>query len=114
MPTNVITYEQFHMVDIRVGQVLRVEDNTKAKKPAYVLTIDFGAEVGVRVSSAQLATHYSKDELIGKQVLAVVNFPPRQVADVRSEVLVLAAVSDPAGLVLIGPIGQAPNGARIL
>jgi len=114
MPTNAITNEHFHLVDIRVGQVLQVEDNTKAKKPAYVLTIDFGAEIGIKLSSAQLTLRYGKDKLIGKQVLGVVKLPSRQIGDARSEVLVLAAVFDQNGLVLVGPVEQAPNGARIL
>lgn len=114
MPETVISYEQFHVVDIRVGQVLRVEDNSRARKPAYVLTIDFGPEIGIKGSSAQLATSYSKQELIGKQVLAVVNFPSRHVAGVKSEVLVLAAVSDETSTVLVGPIRQTTNGARVL
>ncbi len=109
-----ICLENFHSVDIRVGQVLEAKDNTKAKKPAYVLTIDFGPEIGIRVSSTQIVPNYSKDELIGKQVLAVVNFPPRRVADVTSEVLVLAAVWEQSNPVLIAPIGAVPNGARIL
>ena len=86
-----ITYDDFLRVDIRVGQIVRVDDFPKAKKPAYKLWIDFGP-LGVKSSSAQLVKHYEKADLLGKLVLAVVNFPPRQIADFFSEVLTLGVI----------------------
>ena len=81
-----ITWEQFTAVDMRVGVVLTAEPNAKALKPAYVLTIDFGPDLGVKQSSAQLTVHYTTEELIGRQVVAVTNFPPKRIAGVKSEV----------------------------
>lgn len=95
-----ITFDDFLKVDIRTGIVLEARPNPKARKPAYVLKIDFG-RLGVKTSSAQLTENYEADELVGKQVIAVVNFPPKRIAGVKSEVLVLGAVSDNAGTVLL-------------
>jgi len=107
-----ITYEDFAKVDMRVGQVIRVEDFPKARKPAYKLWIDFGP-LGVKTSSAQLTRRYRKDDLVGRQVVAVVNFPPRQIADFKSEVLVLGAVNDDGDVVLLQPDQPVPLGWRI-
>jgi tRNA-binding protein len=108
-----IAYDDFAKVDIRVGRVVRVEDFPKARKPAWQLWIDFG-ELGTRKSSAQLVTLYTKEQLLGRLVLAVVNFAPRQVADFTSEVLVLGVPLD-AGqtVVLIGPDRDVPLGGRL-
>ena len=106
------TFEDFLKLDIRVGTVLEAEVFEKAKKPAYKLKIDFGKETGIKKSSAQITDHYSKDELVGKQVLAVVNFPPRQIADFMSEVLVLGTYSD-GGVVLITPDKHVVNGDKL-
>ena len=107
-----ITYSDFEKVEIRVGKVLEVADFPETKKPAYKLWIDFGA-LGVKKSSAQI-TKYRHEELIGKQVLAVTNFPARQVANFMSEVLVLGVVLDDGQVVLIQPDRNVPLGNRIL
>jgi len=97
-----ITFDDFAKIDIRAGEIVRAEIFEKARRPAYKLLVDFGDEIGIKKSSAQLTDLYSVDELIGKQVLAVVNFPPRQIADFMSEVLVLGTYSKD-GVVLIQP-----------
>ena len=106
------TFEDFLKLDIRVGTVTECKLFKKAKKPAYQLKIDFGVEIGVKNSSAQITDHYTADELIGKQVLAVVNFPPRQIADFMSDVLVLGTYSK-GGVVLITPDKTANNGDKL-
>jgi len=108
-----ITYEDFQRVDIRVGRVLSAEPLAGARKPAYKLRIDFGAEIGERQSSAQITVHYTPEELIGKLVLAVINFPPRRIAGFRSEVLTLGVADERGDVVLIAPRGDAPLGARM-
>ena len=96
------TYEDFMKLDIRVGEITQAEFFEKAKKPAYKLWVDFGDEIGIKKSSAQVTECYRKEDLIGKQVLGVINFPPRQIADFVSEVLVLGTYSK-QGVVLIQP-----------
>lgn len=108
-----ISFDDFLKVDIRTGTVLSVDPFPEARKPAWKLTVDFGPELGVRKSSAQITTHYAPPDLIGRQVLAVVNFPPRQIGPVRSEVLVLGLHDDGGAVVLIGPERAVPNGARL-
>ncbi|MCH5281137.1 MAG: tRNA-binding protein [Lachnospiraceae bacterium] len=105
-------FEDFMKLDIRVGTVVSAKVFEKAKKPAYQLRVDFGEEIGVKKSSAQITDHYSTDDLIGKQVLAVVNFPPRQIADFMSEVLVLGTYSE-GGVVLIAPDKPVKNGDKL-
>ena len=108
-----ITFDDFLKVDIRVGRITRAEPFPEARKPAFKLWVDFGPEIGEKRSSAQITTHYRPEELIGRQVLAVVNFPPRQIGKVMSEVLVLG-VPDAAGeVVLIGPGHEVPLGGRM-
>jgi tRNA-binding protein len=107
-----ITYEDFAKVDIRVGRVVQVSDFPKAKKPAYQLRIDFG-ELGVKSSSAQITKYYDKGDLVGKLVLAVVNFPPRQIASFFSEVLTLGVVLGDGDIVLVHPEREVPIGSRI-
>lgn len=108
-----ITYADFERVDIRVGTITRAEPFPEARKPAYKLWVDFGAGIGEKRSSAQITAHYTPETLIGRQVLAVVNFPPRQIGPVLSEVLVLG-VPDAAGeVVLIGPGHDVPLGGKL-
>ena len=109
---DTITYDQFSAVDIRTGKVLRVEEFAKARGPSYKLWIDFG-ELGEKKSSAQLTTHYTPEALIGKLVLAVVNFPPRQIADFMSEVLVLGVPDGNGEVVLVCPDQSTPLGGRL-
>ncbi len=109
---EVVTFDQFVEIDMRVGRVLAVEDFPEARKPAWKLRIDFGPEIGQKRSSAQI-TSYARGELEGTLVVAVVNFPPRQVGPVRSEVLVLGALNDALGVVLLRPDGEAEPGDRI-
>ncbi len=104
--------EDFVKLDIRVGTIINAEDFPKAKRPAYKLTIDFGNELGIKKSSAQITEQYKKEDLIGMQIMAVVNFPPRQVADFMSEVLVLGTYSD-GGVVLITPQKMIANGDKL-
>ena len=106
------TFDDFMKLDIRVGTILEAKVFEKAKKPAYQLILDFGKEIGHKKSSAQITAHYTPQELIGKQVLAVVNFPPRQIADFMSEVLVLGTYSD-GGVILIAPDKPAANGDKL-
>jgi len=106
---NHITYDDFLKVDIRVGRVIQVDDFPKARKPAYKLRIDFGP-LGVKTSSAQVTKYYEKTDLVGKQVLAVVNFPPRQIADFFSEVLTLGVILGEGDIVLVHPDREVPLG----
>ena len=108
-----IEFSDFMKVDIRVGQITRAEPFPEARKPAYKLWVDFGAEIGEKKSSAQITVHYTLDDLPGRKVLAVVNFPPRQIGPVMSEVLVLG-VPDAAGeVVLLTPDSDVPIGGRM-
>ena len=106
------TFDDFMKLDIRVGTIVEAKVFAKARKPAYQLVVDFGAEIGQKKSSAQITQHYTPEELVGRQVLAVVNFPPRQVADFLSEVLVLGTYSE-GGVVLIRPDKRVENGDRL-
>jgi tRNA-binding protein len=106
-----ISFDDFAKVDIRVGRVVEVEDFPEARRPAWKLQIDFGPEIGIKRSSAQIK-NYEREELEGRLVLAVVNFPPRQIGPVRSEVLMLGTYSDP-GVLLIGPDSGAEPGDRL-
>jgi tRNA-binding protein len=108
-----ISYADFEAVDIRVGQITRAEPFPEARKPAYKLWIDFGPEIGEKRSSAQITKHYAIDTLVGRQVLAVVNFPPRQIGPVRSEVLVLGLPDANGAVVLIGPSQDVPLGGKL-
>lgn len=107
-----VTFEDFMKLDIRVGEIIKAEFFEKAKKPAYKLWIDFGDEIGIKKSSAQITECYKKEELIGKQVLGVVNFPPKQIADFISEVLVLGTYSK-QGVVLVQPEQPVKKGDKL-
>ena len=106
------TFDDFMKLDIRVGTITEAKVFEKARKPAYPLKVDFGTELGEKKSSAQITNRYTPEELIGKQVLAVVNFPPRQIADFMSEVLVLGTYSED-GVVLITPDKPVKNGDKL-
>ena len=108
-----ITNADFEQVDIRVGRITRAEPFPEARKPAYKLWVDFGAEIGEKRSSAQITVHYTLEELVGRQVLAVVNFPPRQIGKVLSEVLVLGLPDADGQVVLIGPGQDVPLGGKL-
>lgn len=106
------TFDDFMKLDIRVGTITAAKAFEKARKPAYQLSVDFGGEIGVKRSSAQITEQYTAEALVGKQVLAVVNFPPRQIADFMSEVLVLGTYSE-GGVVLITPDKPVKNGDKL-
>lgn len=108
-----ISFDDFQKVDIRVGTVLAVDEFPQARKPAWKLTVDFGPDVGIKRSSAQITTHYGKADLIGRQVLGVINFPPRQIGPFLSEVLVLGLHDAAGAVVTIGPERPVPNGERM-
>jgi tRNA-binding protein len=110
---DTIAYGDFERVDIRVGTVVDAEPFPQARKPAIKLTIDFGDEIGMKRSSAQLTVHYQPDQLIGRQVCAVVNFPPRQIGPFMSDVLTLGMPDEDGAVVLIKPEFKVPNGGRL-
>ena len=108
-----ITYDAFAKVDIRVGRIVQAEDFPQARKPAYKLRIDFGPEIGVKNSSAQIAKYYDPADLVGRLVLAVVNFPPRQIATFFSEVLTLGVILGEGDICLVQPDRDVPLGSPI-
>jgi tRNA-binding protein len=108
-----IAYNDFEKVDIRVGRIIKVEDFPQARKPAYKLLIDFGPEVGVKRSSAQVTKHYTKEELLGKQVMGVVNFSPKRIGPFLSEVLTLGVPDGNGDVVLLGPTKEVPLGGKM-
>ena len=108
-----LSYAEFQRVDIRVGRVVAVDDFPEARKPAYKLRIDFGAEIGIKKSSAQATKHYTKEELLNRLVVAVVNFPPKQIGPYMSEVLTLGVPDAENGVVLLRPERDVPLGGRM-
>jgi tRNA-binding protein len=110
--TKTISFEDFLKVDIRVGKIIKVEDFPEARKPAYKLTVDFGP-LGIKCSSAQITKRYRKEQLVGRQIVAVVNFPPKQIGNFISEVLVLGAVAKQGDVILLKPEEDAALGDRI-
>lgn len=111
--TQLIGYEDFLKVDIRVGTVIEAVEFPQARKPAYKLKIDFGEEIGVKRSSAQITVHYRPEELVGRRVAGVVNFPPRQIGPFISEVLTLGFADAEGDIVLLQPERAVPNGSRM-
>jgi len=108
-----ISFENFLKVDIRVGRIVSAEEFKGARKPAYILKIDFGDKIGIKKSSAQITAHYTCDDLIGKLVAAVVNFPPRQIGPIKSEVLTLGFPDADGEVVLVRPERDVPLGAKL-
>lgn len=111
--TDLITFEDFEKVDIRVGKIIEVTDFERARFPAYKFKIDFGPEIGIKQSSGRYKSDYTPEELLGKQCLAVVNFPPKNIAGFESQVLVLGVGKPGGGISLVRPVDQAELGARI-
>ena len=108
-----ISYDDFAKIDIRVGRIIEVQPFPEARKPAYKLWVDYGPEVGVKKSSVQITVHYTPETLLGRQVLGVVNFPPRQIGPFRSEALVLGLPDETGAVVLIGPGQDVPLGGKL-
>ena len=108
-----ISYQDFEKVEIRVGTIVKVEDFPEARKPAYKLTIDFGSPLGVKKSSVQITKHYTNDELVGQQIIGVVNFPPKQIGPFVSEVLTLGLADENGDIVLLVPTKKVPNGGKM-
>jgi len=108
-----ITYEDYSKVEIKVGTVLSVKKNEKARKPSLVVEVDFGAEIGIKKSSAQITHYYSEENLIGKQVIGVCNFPKKNIAGIVSEVLILGAIEKDGKVVLLHPSQKVENGLEI-
>ena len=109
-----ISWADFERVELRVGTVVAVEEFPEARKPAWKLTVDFGPGIGTRRSSAQIMVHYTRDDLLGRQVLAVLNFPPKQVGPFHSEVLVTGFADEAGAIVLARPERPGPDGARVI
>ena len=108
-----ITYDIFDKVDIRIGTVLSVKKNVKAKKPSLIIEVDFGNEIGIKQSSAQITHYYNEENLKGKQVIGICNFPEKNIAGVKSEFLVLGAIEDDGKVVLVQPSQPTKNGLKI-
>ena len=113
MSTNELTWVEFEKVEMRVGTILNADDFPEARKPAFQLTIDFGLDIGILKSSAQITRRYTKDDLIGKQIIAVVNFPKKQIGKFMSECLVLGSVGADSDIVLLTPDLKVENGLRV-
>ena len=108
-----ITYDIFDKIDIRIGTVLSVKQNTKARKPSLIIEVDFGKDIGIKQSSAQITHYYSEESLKGKQVIGICNFPEKNIAGVKSEFLVLGAIEEDGKVVLIHPSQPVKNGLKI-
>ncbi|RZJ52849.1 MAG: tRNA-binding protein [Flavobacterium sp.] len=108
-----LTWNEFERTDMRIGTIIEVNDFPEARKPAYQLTIDFGSEIGIRKSSAQITKRYKKEDLVNRQIVAVVNFPKKQIGKFMSECLVLGAVGEEGDVILLAPDFKIQNGLRI-
>ena len=108
-----ITYNDFDKIDIRIGTILSINKNEKARKPSLVLEVDFGEEIGVKKSSAQITHYYNQENLIGKQVIGVCNFSEKNIAGVKSQVLILGAIEEDGKVVLLNPSQKTKNGLKI-
>ena len=108
-----ISFDDFLKVDVRVGRVIKAEEFPEARKPAYKMQIDFGPEIGIKKTSAQITKHYTPETLVGKLVMAVVNFPPRQIGKFMSEVLTLGFADTEGAIIMFSPDKPVPNGARL-
>ena len=108
-----ITYNDFDKIDIRIGTILSINKNEKARKPSLVLEVDFGEEIGVKKSSAQITHYYNQENLIGKQVIGVCNFPEKNIAGIKSQVLILGAIEEDGKVVLLNPSQKTKNGLKI-
>lgn len=109
-----IAWEEFTQVELRVGEIVSADEFPEARKPAYILQVDFGDEIGVKKSSAQITVHYRREDLVGRRVVAVVNFPPKQIGPIRSECLVTGFHDEDGAVVLCVPDGDVPLGAKLL
>ena len=114
MEENKINYQDFEKVDIRAGEILVVEDFPEAKKPMYKITVDFGPEIGIKQSSGQFTHLYTKEELLGKMIIGVVNFPPKKIGPFMSEFLTLGLTNEEDKVVLLMPTQKVPKGARMM
>ena len=108
-----ISWQDFAKVELRIGTIIGVDDFPQARKPAYKLQLDFGGEIGIKKSSAQITTLYSREQLLGRQVLAVVNFPPKQIGPIQSEGLVTGLAREDGAIVLVTVDSPVPNGAKL-
>lgn len=111
--SGIITWQAFESVDLRAGTITSVDDFPEARKPAYKVTVDFGPEIGVKRTSAQITVNYSKAELVGRQVIGVVNFPPKQIGPIMSEFLIVGFYRDDGSVILAVPDKTIPNGAKL-
>jgi tRNA-binding protein len=110
---NTISWEEFEAVELRAGTILEVEEFPEARKPAWKITVDFGGDIGVKKTSAQITDLYGPDDLVGRQIVGVVNFPPRQIGPMRSEFLLTGFYRDDGAVVMAVPERQVPNGAKL-
>ena len=108
-----ITYNDFDRIDIRIGTILSINKNEKARKPSLVLEVDFGEDIGVKKSSAQITHYYNQENLVGKQVIGVCNFPEKNIAGIKSQVLILGAIEEDGKVVLLNPSQKTKNGLKI-